>query len=138
MPTPTTTPPVNSSFHTLTPCRIADTRQPPGPRGGPSLAANSARDFSVAGICGVPLTAKAVALNGTAVLPSADGYLTLYPTGSEVPPLASTINFRAGIIRANNAVIALGVSGQISVFCGLPSSPNGSTDFVLDVTGYFE
>jgi hypothetical protein len=76
-------------------------------------------------------------LNGTAVLPSADGYLTLYPAGSGVP-LASTINFRTGIVRANNAVIPLGVSGQISVFCGMPSSPNGSTDFVLDVAGYFE
>jgi len=32
-------------------------------------------------------------------------------------------------------VIPLGWAGQIAVFCGMAS---GSTDFVLDVTGYFE
>jgi hypothetical protein len=50
-------------------------------------------------------------------------------------PLTSTINFRAGIVRANNAMILLGTSGQLSVFCGMAS---GSTNFVLDVSGYFE
>jgi hypothetical protein len=79
-------------------------------------------------------TAKAVALNMTVVNPTAAGHLTLYPAGS-AQPLASTINFRAGIVRANNAVLSIGTGGQISVFCGMPS---GTTDFVLDVTGYFE
>jgi hypothetical protein len=38
-------------------------------------------------------------------------------------------------VRANNAVLPLGASGQITVFCGMGS---GSTDFILDVTGWFE
>jgi hypothetical protein len=49
--------------------------------------------------------------------------------------MTSTINFRAGIVRANNAVVRLGTGGQVFVFCGMTS---GSTDFVLDVFGYFE
>jgi hypothetical protein len=134
--TPTATPPAiaGTSFHTLTPCRIADTRNPAGPQGGPSLAAGASRSFAVSGVCAIPSTAKAVAVNLTAVLPTTDGYLTLYPTGLPVP-LASSINFRAGIVRANNAVLPLGTGGQIAVFCGMGS---GSTDFLLDVTGWFE
>jgi len=135
-PTPIVTPPSQSGldFHTLTPCRIADTRNAAGPLGGPALAAGSTRTFPVNGICAVPPTAKAVAINVTVVNPTAGGHLTLYPAGSALP-LASTINFRAGIVRANNAILVVGTSGQISVFCGMAS---GSTDFILDVSGWFE
>jgi hypothetical protein len=68
------------------------------------------------------------------VLPTGDGFLTLYPAGLPLPG-TSTINFENGIVRANNAVLPLGASGQITVFCGMPS---GQTDFLLDVTGWFE
>ena len=111
-----------------------DTRDANGPTGGPALSSGTIRDFPIAGTCGVPFTAKAVSANLVAVSPTAEGYLTVYPAGSSVPP-ASTINFRAGIVRANNAILGLGTSGRISVFCGIPS---GSTNFVLDVSGYFE
>jgi FtsP/CotA-like multicopper oxidase with cupredoxin domain len=135
-PTITPTPPsvAGASFFSLEPCRIADTRNANGPLGGPALVGGAIRDFPTAPVCGVPFSAKAVAVNVTVVLPTADGYLTLYPAGTSLP-LASTINFRTGIVRANNAVIPLGTAGQVSVFCGMPS---GTTDFVLDVTGYFE
>jgi hypothetical protein len=135
-PTITPTPPsvAGASFFSLEPCRIADTRNANGPLGGPALVGGTIRDFPTAGVCGVPFSAKAVAVNLTVVLPTAEGYLTLYPAGSGLP-LASTINFRTGIVRANNAVIPLGTAGQVSVFCGMPS---GQTDFVLDVTGWFE
>jgi hypothetical protein len=122
------------SFHTVAPCRVVDTRNPPGAQGGPALAAGAFRTFPVTGVCDLPSTANAVAFNVTVVMPSADGHLTLFPAGTSLP-LASTINFRTGIVRANNAVLPLGSGGQITVFCGMPS---GSTDFVLDVTGYFE
>jgi hypothetical protein len=134
-PSPTETPSVlGTKFNTVTPCRVVDTRDPVGPQGGPPLAAGASRTFAVAGICNLPPTAKAVAVNVTAVLPTNDGYLTLYPAGVSLP-LASTINFRTGIVRANNAVLPLGASGQITVFCGMQS---GQTDFLLDVTGWFE
>ena len=137
-PPPTATPmfAIGSDFHTLTPCRIADTRDPPGPLGGPALVAGLPRSFPVAGVCGVPVTAKAVAVNVTAVGPTAAGFLTLYPAGGS-PPSASTLNFRAGIVRANNAVTRVGGGGQIAVVYGVASGP-ATTHFVLDVSGYFE
>jgi FtsP/CotA-like multicopper oxidase with cupredoxin domain len=134
--TPTPTPPAiaGTLFHTLTPCRIADTRNAPGPQGGPALAAASTRTFPVSGVCGVPATARAVAVNVVVVNPTSLGHLILYPAGGSVP-LASTINFRSGIVRANNAILRVDESGQLSVFCGMAS---GSTDFILDVSGWFE
>jgi hypothetical protein len=123
------------NFYTLAPCRIADTRNASGPLGGPSLAAGAVRNFTVVGgDCAVPPSAKAIVVNVTVVNPTAGGHLTLYAAGSALP-LASTINFRSGIVRANNAVVGVGASGQVSVFCGMAS---GSTDFVLDVNGWFE
>jgi hypothetical protein len=88
----------------------------------------------VSGVCAIPSTAKAVAVNLTVVLPTAGGHLTVYPAGTSLP-LTSSINFRAGIVRANNAILRLGAGGQITVFCGMQS---GSTDFIIDVSGWFE
>ena len=123
-----------TSFYTLAPCRVADTRDAAGPRGGPSLATGTSRNFPLAGVCGIPPSAAAVAVNITVVLPASDGHLTVYPAGGSIP-LASVINFRSGIVRANNAIVRLGASGQLAFSCVMIS---GSTDFVLDVTGYFE
>jgi hypothetical protein len=113
---------------------VADTRNAVGPSGGPALSANTVRDFPAAGICGIPSSAKAIAITLAVVYPSGDGHLRLYPSGSP-PPLASAINFRTGIVRANNAIILLGSGGQIAVQCVMGS---GTTDFLFDVYGYFE
>ncbi|HBL27660.1 MAG TPA: hypothetical protein DD490_12555, partial [Acidobacteria bacterium] len=72
-------PPAPLDYHTVTPCRILDTRNPAGPLGGPALAASASRTFVLTGACGVPITAKAVTMNMTAILPTAAGYLTLFP-----------------------------------------------------------
>jgi hypothetical protein len=113
---------------------VADTRNPDGPSGGPALSANTVRTFPVATLCGIPLTARAVAINLAVFLPSNDGDLRVYPAGGAAP-LASAINFRPGIVRANNAVVKLGAGGQLSVQCDMLS---GSTHFFFDVYGYFQ
>jgi hypothetical protein len=120
-----------ASFYTVTPCRVADTRDSTG---SPSLVANAVRTFQVAFNCGIPSSAKAVAVNLAVVTPSNSGDLRVYPAGGAVP-LASAINFRSGIVRANNAIIPLSASGQISVQCDMPS---GGTNFFFDVFGYFQ
>jgi hypothetical protein len=123
-----------NSLSTVAPCRVIDTRNPDGPQGGPALAANTVRSFPIANSCGIPPSAAAVAVNIAVVVPSNAGDLRVYPAGGP-PPLASAINFRPGIVRANNAIVPLGTGGQISVQCDMPS---GSTDFILDVYGYFQ
>jgi hypothetical protein len=123
-----------TSFFTLTPCRMLDTRDPPGPYGGPAIAAGADRNLTLLGRCGVPAGAIALSLNATIIQPASAGFLTLYPGGTAAP-LASSLNYRAGQIRANNAVVTLGPGDNLAVHCG---QPTGTTHFVLDVNGYFQ
>ncbi len=123
-----------TSFYTLTPCRLLDTRDPAGPWGGPALSAGAVRTFVIAGRCSVPVTANAVSVNATVTQPTTLGHLVFFPGGSP-QPLVSTINYRAGQTRANNAIVRLGADGTISVACGQAS---GTTHFILDINGYFQ
>jgi CSLREA domain-containing protein len=129
--------PTGLRFFALAPCRVADTRGPAGPAGGPALDANATRFFRVGGQCGIPASAKGVALNITAVVPSEAGNLRLYPAGS-ASPLASALNFAAGRTRANSALLPLGAAGQIAVQCDMPPGATGTAHLVLDITGYLE
>lgn len=124
------------SFHTLTPCRVVDTRLDGGPWTGPALQAGEIRTFPMHGRCGIPATARSLALNVTVTVPSAPGNLRLYP-GHEALPLASTINFGPGQTRANNALTRLSSngSGHLSV---KNDQATGSVHLLIDVTGYFE
>jgi parallel beta-helix repeat protein len=125
--------PVGLRFFTVTPCRVADTRDPNGPFGGPALAPYAGRTFTIAGSCGIPPTARSVSVNLTITQPAAPGYLTIYP--SDVPPpLASSINFSAGQTRANNAILRLSPEGTTGVYNGSA----GDVHFILDVSGFFE
>ena len=128
---------VGASYYALTPCRAADTRGPDGTSGGPALGANTTRTFPVTGLCAVPPTAAAVALNVTVVRETDFGDLRLYPAGGSVPN-SSTINFAVNKVRANNAIISLGSGGQITVQCDMPPGSTGQTHFLFDVYGYFQ
>jgi streptogramin lyase len=127
------TPPPAALFYTVTPCRVVDTRNATGPLGGPALAANATRLFSVTGVCGVPATARALVANVAVTGGTSAGHLSLYPGGSSLP-LVSTINYSAGQTRANNAILELG-SGTLQVRCGQGS---GTIHLILDVSGYFQ
>jgi hypothetical protein len=120
-------------FYPLPPCRVADTRDPPGS----PLAANSVRRFPVSGRCGIPGDARAVAFNVTAVSPTDLGNLRLYPAG-QAAPLASVVNFQAGLTRAGHGLAPLGAGGQVDVLCDMPAGSTGSAHVVLDVAGYFK
>lgn len=121
------------SFWTVPPCRVLDTRNANGPLGGPALVGGSNRTFTIANQCGIPADAAAISVNVTITNPTAQQNLTFFPTGSP-PPLVSTINYRAGQTRANNAVLVLGTSGSFDVSC----AGSGTVDFILDVNGYFK
>jgi len=123
-----------TGLYTLTQCRVADTRDPSGPYGGPALSANSDRTFIFAGRCGIPSTADAVILNVTVTAATAAGDLRIYPAGSSLAT-ASAINYAAGKTRANNGNYSLSSTGGIAVHCDQAS---GTVQVILDVSGYFE
>ena len=129
-------PPVATRFYSLPPCRVFDTRNSSGPdAASPSLSAGPPRIFETAGRCGIPSTARSLSINVAVVSPTAPGYLSLYP-GNLAPPRTSTINFRSGQTKANNAVLVLATDGTGRI--GVVNGSAGSLDFILDVNGYFE
>jgi len=121
-----------TSFYAVTPCRIFDTRDALL-GGGAALGAGSTTTIPVAGHCGVPPTATAVAVNVAITAPSGPGYLTLFAEGTS-RPTASNVNYSVGQTRANNAVASLGTLGALSAFVG---QSTGNVQVILDVTGYF-
>ena len=132
-------------FYSVTPCRIADTRGNgfSGPSGPPSLAGGAPRNFPVLGLCGIPGgtvdPAKAVALNVTAVGPTLEGFLKIWPYNTPIPAV-STSNFAAGEPAiANGAIVPLSADQtfQISVVYGT-GAPGGNVNVIIDVTGYFK
>ncbi len=92
------------------------------------------RSFTVTGVCNVPAGAVAISANVAAVNPAATGDLVVYPNGPLSPPLASTLSFRSGRTRANNAFVYLASDGSLLV----KNNAGGSLDLVLDVNGYFK
>ena len=125
---------LQAQFYTLTPCRVADTRNATGQYGGPALAANANRTFIIGGQCGIPVTAQAVSFNFTITQPTGQGDLRTFPGGG-APPLVSTLNWRPGQTRANNAIGPLGPSGDLAVRVDQAS---GTVHLIIDVNGYFQ
>jgi hypothetical protein len=130
-------------FVPVTPCRILDTRV-----AGGQIAANTVRSFDVTAVAnysfqggdasdcggvGAAGSFAAAVFNFTVVTPATGGYITAFPfLGTQ--PLASTLNYVAGDVRGNLAVVKLdqGASAnELSVFT------LATTHLVADIAGYF-
>ncbi|MFY2763264.1 hypothetical protein [Arenimonas sp. MALMAid1274] len=130
-------------FVPIPPCRLFDTRL-----AGGQIAANTVRGFDVTAVsdysfqggaannCGGAGAAgsfAAAVINFTVVTPSGAGYITAYPfLGTQ--PLAATLNYTAGSIVGNSAIVQLdqGASAnELSVYSF------AATHLVADITGYF-
>jgi hypothetical protein len=119
------------SFYPVSPCRVADTRNPAGPFGGPEMGAGEARWFAIAASgCNIPSTAAAYSLNVTAVPDGPLSYLSAWPAGAS-QPFVSTLNSWQGTVVANAAIVPASGSGAVSIFVTNP------THVILDINGYF-
>ena len=117
-------------FYTLTPCRVLDTRDSSGPTSGMPLQDGATQTFEVQGSCGIPVGAKAVTVNITAVSPTGQGHFRVFPSDVALPTV-STLNFPAGSgALANGAIVPL---ADQTVEPG-----SGTVHMILDVTGYFQ
>ena len=127
-------------FTASTPTRLVDTRDGLGTPAAPVQADQSLR-IQVRGAAlddptgssntlEIPDDASAVAMNLTVVRPSANGFATVWPCGSD-RPLASNLNYVAGRNRANAVVAPIGADGTVCV------SVNRASHVVVDVAGWF-
>ncbi|MEQ1698705.1 MAG: hypothetical protein ABMA25_01280 [Ilumatobacteraceae bacterium] len=72
-----------------------------------------------------------MAVNVTAISPTANGFLTIFPAGS-TQPTASNLNTAAGRTVPNMVIVPVGAGGAISVF-----NSGGSTHLAVDILGWF-
>jgi streptogramin lyase len=125
--TQSATPTPQSSLYLVTPCRFLDTRDLNYP-----IGASATWELTASGHCGIPEGAHALVANITAVNPQTTGWLALYAAAQPWPGV-STMNYRAGRTRANNAIVPL-FNGGMSIYNG----GDLSVHFIIDVTGYFK
>jgi len=85
----------------------------------------------IAGLNGVPTTAKAVVLNVTVTNPTAASYLSAWPDGTP-QPLASDLNYGAGLTVPNLVVVKVGTGGAVDFYNAF-----GSTDVIIDIVGWY-
>ncbi len=139
---------VNGSVvNSMTPVRICDTR----PANSTGVAANQCNSgttsnngpltngetysVQVSNIDNIPQDATAVILNVTVTNTSSNGgFLTIYPTptGTNVVPNSSDLNFGQNQSVANMVVVKVGAHNSINVFNAV-----GTADLIIDVEGYF-
>ena len=119
------------AFYPLTPCRVADTRNPNDQGlGAPSLSGGVPRDFPILkSNCAIPGSALAYSLNFTAVPHVPLDSLTVWPAGQPQPGV-STLNGPTSTDTAN-ASIRRQTGGDIEVLA------SNDSDLVIDINGYF-
>jgi hypothetical protein len=124
---------VTTSFVSVAPVRILDTRPAPENIGGfvGPLAGAQTHTFQVTGVAGVPANATAVMLNVTADGTTASSFLTVYPAGA-TRPTASNLNWKAGDTIPNLVTVKIGAAGQVSIF-----NLTGNVHVIADVAGYY-
>lgn len=111
------------------PTRAADTRTGQGGTTGP-IAGGTSAAFTIGGSFGVPADAKAVAINVTAVGPTGNGNMRVYPDGADLPT-TSNINYVKGVDKAAFDIVKLGTDGKIDVY-----SDGSAANVVIDVFGF--
>jgi uncharacterized protein (DUF1501 family) len=121
---------VGAQLSPVAPRRLLDTRTGVGAAKA-RVRAGGEVTLKVTGVAGVPAGAQAVALNVSAVRPTQQTFLTVYPTGEQRPE-ASSLNPDPGAVSANLVIAKVGADGNITIF-----NNRGNVDLLADVTAYF-
>ena len=134
-------PGVAGGFHPIGPYRVYDSRKP----SANPLSTGTSRTVSVANAIDgngatltenvVPPNATAIAYNLTVAGTAGNGWLSVNPGGNS-SAATSTINWQAaGVVLANASLVGLNANRQVTVACG--GGAGTSTNFIIDVTGYY-
>ncbi len=115
------------------PARLLDTRTGAGAPAG-VVAADATVELTVTGTHGVPATASAVVVNVTAVDPTHDGYVTVYPCDAPRPN-ASNLNLRAATTTPNLVIAKTSATGTICLYSSAPTHLLADLNAVLGSGG---
>jgi len=132
----------DSTFVPTTPCRLFDYRPAPdtvGQRSAPlgpgetHVQQVTGSNGDCTGALAIPADAVAVAMNVTAVNPTAQSNLRVFPADVATLPTVSNLNFSAGQQPVPNKVdVKLSPDGKIKLF-----NFDGTVSVVGDVVGYY-
>lgn len=127
-----------STFTAAEPVRVLDTRGRDGREVGAPIAAVEAGgfvDLSVVRNGPVPSDASAVALTVTAVAPTADTDVRVFPAPAEgaLFPRVSNVNARAGSVVPNVVIVPLGQDGTVRL-----RNAAGRVHLLADVAGWYD
>lgn len=137
--------PASGSFHSISPQRVYDSRQPGYPAAlQGQMAPNTNRVISVADgrsetgtvtlANAVPAGATAVHINLTVANMTGPNFLQV-TAGDVTTVTASVLNWSANDIQIANAItVPVDAEREIRVYCG---NQTGSTDVIIDVFGYY-
>ena len=135
------------AFHPISPARVYDSRGNMGATPAGPIAQTQSRVIPVGDARNlngtiatpnvVPAGATAITFNLTVTgTTGAFGYLSMVP-GDAASATTSTINWDGpGKTLANGGTVKLDANRQVKVFCSDPAAIS-STEFILDVTGYY-
>ena len=117
--------PTGADLTALTPSRLLDTRETAGP-----VPAGGTTTLAVTGRGGVPASGvKAVVLNVTSTQSAANGYASVFTTGTDRTS-ATNIAFAPGRSIANRVILEVGTNGTVSLHA------SQQTHLIADVVGY--
>jgi hypothetical protein len=135
-------------FTPVTPCRVYDTRTGTGncnpgvsaDRGGKN-AAGAVVTVPMPGLAGIPIGAKAVVLNVTALEATTPTYLSVFPDDVSALPAVSNLNVNTPWAVPNAVIVAVpgGDPASDPAPAGLVDFYNagGNVSIIVDVYGYF-
>ncbi len=120
----------SGKFVAVGPNRLLDTRN--GTGAAQAKLGQTVLSLPVRGKAGVPTSnVAAVMLNVTAVTPTLDTFVTVFPGGS-TQPVTSNLNVLKGQVVPNMVVCRLSNDGTVDI-----ANNAGAIDLVADVVGYF-
>lgn len=126
--------PAGTNVDALAPARLLDTRAAGMTIddefvGNGKVAADSAIPVLVAGRAGVPASARAAIVNVTAIQADGVGFVTVDPC-LDPRPLASSLNYIAGVNGGNEIVTLLDADGRICLYT------SAAAHLTVDIVGY--
>jgi CSLREA domain-containing protein len=127
--------PPGSSYNSLVPARLLDTRAGSPTvdgqfQGGGAVPHGGTVELTVTDRGGIPADATAVVLNVTVTETAGSGFVTAYPCGQAFP-VASNVNYVAGQTVPNLVITKVGAGGKVCLFS------EASAQLVADASGYF-
>lgn len=116
------------------PFRVFDTRSGLGTTASP-MTNGEQRRVAVAGVGAVPANAVGAMVNITVVEPTGAGFATVWPGGTERGN-TSNLNWAAGDVRPNAAIIGLGADGSLDLAVDMPGASGSHAHVLIDVMGW--